>query len=645
MQEQLTVLQPARLGGITLRNRLVVPPMETYLATEDGQLTDAYIGYVEARSKGGFGLFILEATYVDVSGKGFTKGCGIDNDDKLPGLTRLTEAVHRHGGKIAVQLHHAGRETSASVTGSTIMAPSDCPVCYSDEKVHELTVEEIHFLVQRFAEAAVRAKKAGFDAVMLHGAHGYLLTQFLSPYTNKRTDAYGGSLENRLRISLEVIDAVRKAVGPDFPVTYRMTVEEGVPGGLSLQESARAAAILSRSGIDCLHVVAGNYATNQLIIAPAACGSVVNKARLQVIRAAVGPDFPLTVAGRITNVFQAEELVREGLAQFVAMGRASIADPELPALSLAGHHDAVRTCIGCNDACIGRTSRELSVGCALNPLAGQEALFADREKAETPRRVLVIGAGPAGLEAACIAAKRGHSVTLYEKQDHIGGQFFLAAMPPHKDAIFTYLHHMKKRLELAGVTLRCNCNVTEEVLAEEKPDVVILATGGRPLEIPFAGLETMHCVTAQAVLTDQLDSLGQRVAVIGGGLVGCETAEFVAATGREVHVIEMMDTLIPDLFFTVRAGLLSRLDSLGIQLHAGCRVQRFADNAIICLKDGGEVSFGPVDSVVMALGVRPENSLEAILQKLNISFVKAGDCAGQGNCRKATQAALAAYDM
>lgn len=645
MQSPLTVLKPAKLGGITLRNRLVVPPMETYLSTEDGHVTDALVSYVEARAKGGFGLFIMEATYVDQSGKGFSKGLGIDSDDKIPGLKRLTDAVHRHSGHISVQLHHAGRETTTTVTGSTIMAPSDCPVCYSDEKVHALNTDEIHFLVQRFAEAAERAKKAGFDAVMLHGAHGYLLTQFLSPYTNKRTDEYGGSLENRLRISLEVIAAVRARVGRDFPVTYRMTVEEGVEGGLSLQESARAAQILSKSDIDALHIVAGNYATNELIIAPAPYGKVVNRARLQAIRQAVGPDFTLAVAGRITNVFEAEELVQEGLAQFVAMGRASIADPDLPALSAAGHCDAVRSCIGCNDSCIGRTSRELGIGCALNPLAGRESEFTDRERADAPRSVLVVGAGPAGLEAAWQAAMRGHKVVVCEKEDRIGGQFLLAALPPHKEDIFTYLEHMQRRLDLAGVEVRLNTTVDKQLLEEMRPDVALVACGGTPIEVPFPGLESVHVCTAQNVLKKDLDSLGRKVAILGGGLVGCETAEYIAATGREVQVIEMQPRLVADLFFTVRNRLLASLAERNVQLYTGCKVLRVEQGRVICEHEGAEKVIGPVDSVVMALGVRPANGLSHTLDELGIRYVKIGDCVAQGNCRNATQMALAAFDI
>lgn len=638
----LKVLEKAKFGGLELRNRLEVPPMVLLLADENGFITDDYVKYAETRAAGGWGLFVLEATYVDKLGKGFSRGVGIDNDDKIPGLKKMVDAVHAQGGKIAVQLHHAGRETSSAVTGSTIVAPSDCPVCYSNEPVHVLTVEEIQKIVKRFAAGARRAKEAGFDAVMIHGAHGYLLTEFLSPYTNKRTDEYGGSLENRLRISLEIIDAIRKEVGPDFPVTYRISVEEGLPGSLTLQEGAEAAAILAKSGIDGLHVVAGNYGTNELVAAPYFSGSMANKARLQAIREAVGPDFPLSVAGRITDVYQAESLVQEGLAQLVAMGRASLADPELPNRSKAGKMNTVRACLGCNDGCLGRTKYNKTGGCVVNPLTGNELRFSALEPGEKPKKILVIGGGPAGMETAWLAARRGHKVTLWEKEDKLGGQFLLAAYPPMKNGIFTYLDHMQNRLREENVDIRLNCAADAEKIKAEKPDFIFLATGGEPITINFPGLDTIHWDTSHNVLKNSLNTLGQKVAVIGGGMVGLETAEFIATSGREVVVIEMLPEAAPKLYFTVRKELLKRLAALGVQIHTKYKVVGIQNGMIVCDADGKQKSIGPVDSVVLALGAKSEASLEKTLADLGVEYTKVGDCQLPGDCFQATHAALKA---
>lgn len=642
----LKALQPALFGGLQLRNRLIVPPMVTYLGGRDGKMTDELIEYARTRARGGFGLFTLEATYVDRSGCGFRSGVGIDEDNKIPGLQKLTQAIHAEGGKISIQLHHAGRETSAAITGTTLMAPSECPVNYSSEAVREMTKDDIAFIIRRFAEAAERAVRAGFDAIMLHGAHGYLLSQFLSPYTNKRRDDYGGSLENRLRLPLEIIQAVRSAAGPNFPISYRMSVEEHSPGGLSLQEACRAAALLSRSGINDIHVVAGNYDTNELVIAPACYGNMVNRARLRAIRQAVGADFPLTVAGRITGIFEAESLIQEGLADFIAMGRASIADPELPLRCAKGEWNSVRVCLGCNDACIGRTSKELGVGCAINPYAGREFEFAALQKANTVKKILVIGAGPAGMEAAWAAARLGHSVVLAEKENHVGGQFWLAAFPPLKDGIFPYLGSMVSRLAQEGVSLRLNTAADEALIREIAPAHIILATGGSPITIPFAGLDTVFTTTAQQVLNHHLDKLGRRVAVIGGGMVGCETAEFIAQTGRHVDIIEMQSSIIPDLFTTVRSALLTRLNDLGVAIHTESKVIRIENSCVVVNGTREqEHAIGPIDTVVMALGVRPNTKLEETCIKLNIPYTKIGDCLKQGNCRHATQSALAVYTL
>lgn len=638
----LKVLEKANLGKLELRNRLVVPPMVLLLADENGFITDDYVKYAETRAEGGWGLFILEATYVDKLGKGFSRGVGIDNDDKIPGLKKMVDAVHAKGGKIAVQLHHAGRETSSAVTGSTVVAPSDCPVCYSNEPVHVLDKEEIQAIVKRFAEGARRAREAGFDAVMIHGAHGYLLTEFLSPYTNKRTDEYGGSLENRLRISLEVIDAIRKEVGPDFPVTYRLSVEEGLPGSLTLQEGAEAAAILAKSGIDALHVVAGNYGSNELVAAPYFSGSMANKARLQAIREAVGPEFPLAVAGRITDVYQAESLIQEGLAQFVAMGRASLADPELPKRSMAGRMNTVRSCLGCNDGCLGRTKFNKTGGCVVNPLTGNEHRFAMPDAGNDPKKILVIGGGPAGMEAAWIAARKGHKVTLCEKEEKLGGQFLLAAYPPMKNGIFTYLSHMQNRLLEENVELRLGCAADADLIRSEKPDFVFLATGGVPITINFPGLESIHWDTSHNVLRDSLETLGQKVAVIGGGMVGLETAEFIALSGRQVDVIEMLPEAAPSLYFTVRAELLKRLASLGVRIHTSHKVVGIRDGMIMCEADGKRTEIGPVDSVVLALGAKSEASLESALKDLGVEYTKIGDCQSPGDCFQATHSALKA---
>ena len=635
-------LEPARLGNVELRNRIIYPPMVTSFASEEGFVTDRLIAYAAERARGGVGLYTLEATYVTPQGKGFGRGVGIDDDNKIPGLRRLTDAVHAQGGKISVQIHHAGRETWSAISGLPVVAPSDCPVAYSEEPVHVLTKEEIAVIVGQFGEAARRAKEAGFDAVEIHGAHGYLLTQFLSPYTNKRQDEYGGSLENRARLSLEVIRAVRAAVGRDFTVTFRMSVEESLPGGLPLQDGAAAAALFAATGdIDAIHIVSGNYATHHTVIPPASEGYIINRARAIAVRQAVGPDFPLILAGRIKTVFQAEEIIQSGIADFVAMGRALIADPELPKLCAAGKFNAVRNCLGCNDGCAMRTGVGLDTLCAVNPFMGFEGEFRSDEKAKTPLRVLIVGGGPAGMEAAWYAARRGHRVTLCEKRSRLGGQFFLASLPPFKTDLAIYLFNMFHRLENVGVEIRLNCPVNADFIRSFNADRVIVATGSLPISIPFKGLENVPHLSADEVLDGHLDDTGARVAVIGGGLVGAETAEYIARTGRSVSIVEMADDIAQGIHPVMQDFMKKRLAALNVSVFTGHKVQAFEGNCIAASRaDGSTVDLGPFDTVVIALGSRADKKLCSDLDAAGIPYSAAGDCVKAGRVLAAVSSAM-----
>ena len=631
-------LEPALLGRLQLKNRLILPPMVTnYASARTGAVSDQYIAYLEERARGGVGMIIMEASSVHPSGRGFLRGACIDSDYLIPKLRELTDCVHAYGTKIAIQLHHAGRETSACVTGQTLVAPSECPVAYSNERVRTLTVEDMNILADAYAQAARRAREAGFDAVQIHGAHGYLLTEFTSPYTNKRTDEYGGSLENRFRFPLEVIKRVREAVGNDFVVTYRMTVDEGLEGGLTLAESCRMAPVLAEAGIDALHVVAGNYASGDLIIPVQASPRCSNEYRVEAIRKAVNGRIPVVVAGRIRSIDEAERLIQEGKTDFVAMGRALLCDPFIPQKAAEGD-TLVRPCISCKEACESHVGKGLEIGCILNPRLGEEGVFPLGEKAVFSRKVAVVGAGPAGMEAACTAAERGHDVDLYEQASVVGGMLHEAGKPPFKDDLDRVIKYYEARLKKAGVRVHTGVKADAGTFADAKPDVLIVAAGATPFIPPVRGAESMSSCLVCDVLNGTV-VCGKRVAIIGGGQAGVETAEFLAVRGHQVVVIEMLPEIAKTMEPIARGLLMKRLEGYGVNMMAGTTVSRMEKGKVFIVKDGGEGVVDDIDTVVWATGFKPNEKARALFQNAaeRVEFI--GDCLQPANIERAVHMA------
>jgi len=409
------LFEPIKIGTMEVKNRFVMAPMITNYAASDGSVTDRFKAYHKARAKGGVGLIIVEATFVHLSGKGFSNELGIDKDALVGKLTEVTDTAHEHGAKIALQLYHSGRQSHSAVTGGPLFAPSPlaCPVC--GETPLEMTKQDIEDMITAFGEGARRAKAAGFDAVEIHGAHGYLVGQFLSPYSNKRTDEYGGSFENRARFPLEVLAKVRNAVGKDYPVLYRLSSEEFVTGGLTIEDTRKFATMLVDHGIDAIHVSGGVYESAAMIIQPAAVPQGVYVSNAAAIKEAIGSRVPVIVVGRIKDPAMAADIIHDGKADMIAMGRALLADPDLPSKLQAGTPEEIRRCIGCTQACIDRLFQDQDIACLGNPLTGREWQYNLEEKAATRKKVLVIGGGPGGLEASRVAALRGNDVFLYEK--------------------------------------------------------------------------------------------------------------------------------------------------------------------------------------------------------------------------------------
>ena len=614
---------PIAINGLTLSNRIIMPGMVTQHAAVNGEVTEKLIHYHAARARGGVGLNIVEATSIEESGNSFTRGLSIAHDGTLRGLGRLASAVHRHGGRIAIQLQHGGRCADPSVSGRPRRLVSLVPGLAPSENALVLSAGEIGDLVEAYALAARRAMDAGFDAVELHGAHGYLISQFLSPMTNRREDGYGGSEEKRLRFPLEVLRAVRAEVGPGTPVLFRLSVEEYMPGGLELDESVRIARVLADNGADMLNVSIGIGESVEYIIPPASVPDGWNADRAAAVRRGVDARVPVAVAGRIYNRDIAESILSAGKADLVAMGRALLADPDLPLKLAEGRDGEVRTCVACNEGCTGMLGEGRPVSCALNPRTGYEADYPP-VRAAVSKCIVVVGGGPAGCEAACVAAERGHRVVLFERRDRLGGLANVAALPPRKAVFGTLGRYFTATLPRLGVDVRLNAEAALSDIQALRPDHVLLATGGVPI-VPRFCAGAPDLALAQDILSGTAQA-GQRVLLIGGGLVGAETAEFLAEQGKSVTMLELRGSVAQDMEYKTRQMLMPRLRELGVAMLVDTEVLELCgDGAAVRTPWCARSELHGFDTRVIALGYRPEPALCAELAAAGIPFTRLGD--------------------
>jgi len=613
------LMQPFSLGRLRLRNRVVMAPMLSRLCHPGGIVSEKLIDYYAERAAGGAGLIIVEYCYIDKKESKAHQGqLGIYEDQLIAGLADLAETIQARGAKAIVQICHAGRATSRKVMGRQPIAPSPMPA-YPGEIAREMTLEEIESTIQSFADAAQRAKAAGFDGVELHGTHGYLLAQFLSPYTNMRPDLYG---RDRGLMGMQVLERVRSRVGPDYLVGYRMSAEEFIQGGITLKEAVEFARRMEAKGIDYLHVSGGIGETGQNIVIPV----YLPKGHLLYLAEGIKQQvkIPVIAVGAVHDPQLAEDALQKKKADLIAMGRGLLADPELPNKVRAGHLEDLRPCLRCNEGCRNRMVEGKTQRCAVNPEAGQERIMKISPAPKT-KHVCVIGGGPAGLEAARVLSLRGDRVTLVEKENELGGLLRYASIPYFKTELKGYLKYLVTQVKKSNAEILQGQCADLELVKKIGPDAVVVAAGSSPRYPRIPGLQKPFVCSMLDLLAGRAKP-GERVLIVGGAAMGCEIAAHLAAQKKKVTIIEMMGELALDLEPRARLALMSLLSGGGVAMLTGRKLQRIEDGAaVVTDRDGTEKTF-PGDTLVLALGLAPNQELNQAMKENFPEVHVIGDC-------------------
>ena len=622
---------PSKIGSLEIKNRIVMPSMHLNY-TPDGEINELITEFYKERARGGTGLIIVGGCSIDDYGRGPMM---VDVSDKrfIKGLTGFTEAIHNEGAKVAAQLYHAGRYAHSILIGRQAIAPSPIASSLTREEPREMTIEDIKNTISSFVKAALTVKESGFDAVEVLASAGYIIPQFLSPITNQRDDEYGGNFENRMRFGLELIGQVKDAVGSDFPVIVRVAGNDFMPGGNTNKESREFCRnLVEKTGIDCINVTGGWHETRvpqlTMRVPHGAYVYLAEKIKKDV-------SVPVIACNRINNAEHAEKIIASGKADFVGIARGLITDPEFPEKAQKGQSKRIRPCIGCNQGCLDMVFSLQKVVCLANPQAGRE-MDTKITPAEKSKKVLIIGGGVAGMEAARVASLRGHSVTLWEKDDKLGGQLHLAAAPPGRYDFIYFAEYLANEMKELGVIVKTGIEANTKNIKDEDFDVLIVATGATPLKPPIPGIDKPNVIQAWDVLAGNYYT-GDNVVIIGGGAVGTETALKLAEEGtisdetlrflfvrnaesdevlhdlalkgdKNITVVEMMKKIGKDIGLSTRWTIIDDLKRCGVNMLKNSKVKEITDEGVVAESEDGDF-FIPADTVIVAAGSQSENRL------------------------------------
>ncbi|MDO4976231.1 MAG: FAD-dependent oxidoreductase [Eubacteriales bacterium] len=597
---------PITINGLTFKNRIFGAPMSNPELDPDCHMREEDIAFHANRGRGGLASVCIGLGIVEAVGRSHTKEVILYDDMSLPSLKRMANEFHKHNCMATMELAHGGKFGAArSHAGAeyTLIGPND-ELNAQGVPVKAMTEEQIEETAQAFGNAAKLVKEAGFDMVFIHGGHGWLLGQFASPYFNKRTDRWGGSLENRMRFSLLVIEKVREAVGPDFPIEFRMSGSECIPGGYDIDEAVEMAKMIDGK-VDIIHVSAGIHENDDVFVITHPSMFIEHGCNVKYaaeIKKHVKT--PVATLGGINDVDMMEEIIASGKADIIEVARQSLADPYFPEKAFSGKKDDITQCCRCY-TCFFNYLSNRNYCCAFNPVIGDELENKFGFPATTPKKVVVVGGGPGGMEAAITAAGRGHSVTLFEKNDRLGGQILHEQFIPFKKDMYHFVEVLAKRCQDAGVDIRLNTEITPEEVAEMGADVVMTAVGATPIVPSIPGIEK---AVGLKVLEKETPDLGQKVVILGGGLVGCEVGIYLDMLGKDVTILEMKDTWAPDAYWMHKVAMDQHIRDSKMDIKVNTKAIEITDKGVVCSTPEGEITV-EADSVLLAAGMKANRAV------------------------------------